>query len=60
MTACFFVELMSVLLYDLLTRRRPYWQTVVATLAVLALMPLSQALSGTTPMLRLLGWVLKA
>jgi hypothetical protein len=54
----FFIEGFSVLVFDLVTRRKPYWQTVVATLLIPALLPLGIGLSQAPPMQHLINWVL--
>ena len=57
--AFFYAEVLTVLVYDLVTRHKAYWQTVVATVAVMSLFWVSLAISGTPWMVRLLGWVLR-
>ena len=51
-------EVFSVLVYDLVTRHKPYWQTVVATLLIPALLPLANGLSEAAMMRPFLHWVL--
>jgi hypothetical protein len=58
-TVFFLAEVFSVLLYDLITLRKTYWQTVVATLGIASLFPLAMALSRTPLVSRLLAWVLR-
>jgi len=55
----FIIEGCSVLVFDLVTRHKPYWQTVVATLLFPALLPLGIVLSQTPPMQHLIDWVLR-
>ena len=52
------IEVFSVLVYDLVTRHKPYWQTVVATLLIPTLLPLSNGLSQAAMMQPFLHWVL--
>ena len=58
-TVFFFMELFSVMVFDLFTRRKPYWQTVVVTLSIVALLPVSIALSHTAVVGRILEWVVR-
>lgn len=58
-TVFLFAEVFSVLVYDLVTRHKPYGQTVVASLLIPALMPVAIGLSGTSGMGKVLGWVLR-
>jgi hypothetical protein len=58
-TVFFFIELFSVLVFDFFTRRKPYWQTVVVTLSIIALMPVSIALDHTAMLQRILAWVVR-
>ena len=58
-TVFFFMELFSVMVFDLFTRRKPYWQTVVVTLSIVALLPVSIALSHTAVVVRILAWVVR-
>jgi hypothetical protein len=46
-----------VLVHDLVTRHKLYWQTVVGTLGIAALFLRADAVSGTAVVGRLLGWV---
>jgi hypothetical protein len=55
----FFIELFSVLVFDLITRHKPYWQTVVVTLAIVALKPLAEGVSHTLAVQHLLEWVMR-
>jgi hypothetical protein len=57
--AIFYAEVLTVLVYDLVTRHKPYWQTVVATVAVMSLFWVSLAVSGTAWAMKLLAWVVK-
>jgi hypothetical protein len=55
----FFAEVLSVLAFDLITRHKPYWQTVVVTLLIMTLMPVAKALSLMPLGQHLLIWVLR-